>query len=143
MTKFTAPIVGMSFRPPAFKVLSQLPFGTELWVKRQPDNPYDPNACQVLLPGFSASGSLADLYKECLIEALPDDLPAGRNLWNVSALTDPLFVGFISAKTGHAEKLADILDKANVEPCAWPGKLCGTLEGNPAIELEIPNGPDS
>jgi hypothetical protein len=44
------PIVGAKFRPPAQEVLTLLPAGAELLLRRQPDNPHDGNAVQVLLP---------------------------------------------------------------------------------------------
>lgn len=41
-------LVGMHFRPPAQLVLSRLPLGTELWLEREPENPYDAMAVKVL-----------------------------------------------------------------------------------------------
>lgn len=132
---FSVPIVGMGFRCPAPQVLAKLPFGTELLLQRQFDNPYDENAIKVLLPGFSAEGTHKDLYKEMLIDALPDDLPAGRNLWNISALTDPLFLGYVAAKSGEAGQLAPVMDKtSNPE---LPARLGATLEGRPAAVVEL------
>jgi len=133
--KVSAPIVGMFFRPPAQKVLAEIRFGTPLILQRQPDNPHDPNAIQVLLPGFNSEGDLSGIYQLCLSEALEDDLPAGRGLWNKSSLTDPLFVGYVSAKTGEAAELAAIMDRLG-KP-TWEGELCGTLEGKPAVALEL------
>src|SRR5271156_4076216 len=45
----TYPIVGAKFRPPAAGLLSVLGSGSALLVRREPDNPYDPNALQVLV----------------------------------------------------------------------------------------------
>ena len=43
------PIRGAQFRPPASGLLSVLGSGSALLVRREPDNPYDPNALQVLV----------------------------------------------------------------------------------------------
>jgi hypothetical protein len=132
--KFFSPIVGAIFRPPSAFVMSRLPMGQELEVRRQPDNQYDSNACQVLLHGFNLQ-ALPEIFGECLSDALPDDLPAGRNIWNLSALTDPLFLGFIAAKTGEATRLSGYLDERG--QLSINGKLTLTLQGAPAIELEL------
>ena len=44
-------IVGAHFRPPAKVLLSQLPSSTPLYLQREPDNQYDPNAIKVLCRG--------------------------------------------------------------------------------------------
>jgi len=41
------PIVGAHFRPPAKALLEVLPSGAPLWLRPEPDNPYDANAIQV------------------------------------------------------------------------------------------------
>jgi len=133
--KYTAPIVGMAFRPPSAKVLNQLAMGHSLECRRQPENEYDPNAIQVFLHDFNADSKLAHIYQECLEDALPDDLPAGRNVWNKSALTNPLFLGFVAAKTGEAAIIAKAMDKAGIN--SIDGRLSLTLQGSPAVSLEI------
>lgn len=60
-------IVGARFRPPAQDILNMLPAGSRLILRRQPDNPYDANAVQVLLPGYNEGGdheSLWEMYHE-------------------------------------------------------------------------------
>lgn len=47
MNKLTIPLVGQNFRPPARQVLTVLPLGTELHLRTEPENEYDPNAVRV------------------------------------------------------------------------------------------------
>lgn len=49
MQTLTIPLVGSYFRPPAAQILKILPLGTPLILTPEPDNPYDPNAIQVLV----------------------------------------------------------------------------------------------
>jgi|SRR6516164_1942778 len=134
-SKFFAPIVGSQFRPPSAFVLARLDMGHELECKRQPDNLYDSNAIKVFLHNFNPEGKLSTLFTECLTEALPDDVTTYRGSWNVSALTDPLFLGFIAAKTGEAARLSGYMDERGQTTIT--GKLTLTLQGAPAIELEL------
>lgn len=43
----SAPLVGMHFRPPARAILNALGAGHPLYLKPEPENPYDPNAIAV------------------------------------------------------------------------------------------------
>lgn len=131
--KSFAPIVGMAFRPPAIKVIQVIPLGSLLELKRQPDNPFDENATRVLLPGFSANGLFSELFVECFNEALPDETTAPKGEWNQSALTDPLMLGYVGAKTGHAEHIADYMDLFEIHTLI--GELISTMTGGPAVEF--------
>jgi hypothetical protein len=75
----TGLMVGMHFRPPAKAVLEALPVGTTLWLRREPENPYDANAVQVLLPGFSHDGKWAELHDGLL----------ATGQWGSEMFTDP------------------------------------------------------
>lgn len=57
------PIVGARFRPPAEDVLRNLPSGADLILRRQPDNPYDANAVQVMLPDGDIANEMAALFE--------------------------------------------------------------------------------
>jgi HIRAN domain len=132
---FNAPIVGMHFRPPANRVLQQLPFGTLLILRRQPDNEYDAAAIQVLLEGFSSAGPHAELYKSCLLEAIPDEQPAGRGCWNACQLTDPLHLGYVASKNGPAAEISSLLDAAGLSTI---GAFLGATEtGQPCTLFKI------
>jgi hypothetical protein len=125
---WTAPIVGMSFRSPASEVVRNLPSGTELLVHRQPENPYDENACAVFLFGFSEDGQHSELYSS-LIEQQTD--PDER-----AKYVDPLMLGFIdSKKTGKAKELSQFLLGQEIE--SIPGALSFSMDGKPQIEIDI------
>lgn len=49
MPILTSLLVGSHFHPPAKALLEHLPQGAPLILRREPDNPYDPNAIEVLL----------------------------------------------------------------------------------------------
>lgn len=50
-------IVGAHFRPPAKALLQGIETGQTLWLHAEPENPYDPNAIQVLLKSQEISES--------------------------------------------------------------------------------------
>ena len=100
--RLTGPLVGMHFRPPAKDVVNLLPAGCPLILQRQPDNQYDINAVQVLLPGFSADGQHAHIFMQFKNDALDDEELLGR-------LQDPLFVGFVANSEKTGGKKADLI----------------------------------
>lgn len=131
--RFEAPVVGMHFRPPAKDVINLLAGDTELLLERQPDNEYDPKAVKVMLYGFTAEGQHKDLFMRFKNDALssPTD-----NQEELDRLQDPLWLGFVSAKTGHAAQIADFMDE-NKAP-SWPAKLMFGMKGEPMIYIEMP-----
>jgi hypothetical protein len=127
------PIVGARFRPPAEDVLRLLPAGTELILRRQPENPHDGNAVQVLLPG---SHDLEEIWKIIQSELGED-------------FNDDLHLGFIPRADQKlpmdAARLAPLMD-ANADASDERGffaiDIKGTLTfgptGNPMIAFEEP-----
>jgi HIRAN domain len=134
---YTAPIVGMAFRPPAAAVMQQLPFETKLLLKREPENEYDSNAIRVLLPGFSANGIHKDLFESCFEQALPDEFEAGRGVWNRCQLTNPLHLGYVKAKDGPAAEISALLDARGISEIE--AKLSATETGQPAAHFTLEN----
>jgi len=131
--EITAPLVGMAFRPPAKDVVKLLPGGIELKVQRQPDNPYDENAVQVLLDGFAEGGEYEDIRKEIL-----DMYPEGSdNLEAVKNASSLLPLGYIanSEKTGgkFADDLSPAMSYAGLEEIA--GTLIFGASGNPLVMI--------
>lgn len=49
MPSYSAPIVGMFYRPPAAAIMKCLHSGCQLSLRAEPSNAFDPNAVQVLL----------------------------------------------------------------------------------------------
>lgn len=69
--RFQFPIVGAYFRPPAAAVLEALPTGAVLALRAEPENPYDPNAIQVLMAGQSLT-ALSEAARTELDAKLPN-----------------------------------------------------------------------
>lgn len=87
----TLPIVGAKFRPPAEDVLRLLPANAPLLLRRQPENPHDGNAVQVLYkPDDSTSNDVLDVLVE-------------------NAIEDIVHLGFIPREA--AQQLAIVMDK--------------------------------
>lgn len=128
----TLAIVGARFRPPAKEILDNLSSGTKLLLRRQPDNPYDANAVQVLLPLGNEwdYGDTIDLL-----------------LQGAECTTDePLHLGFIPR--GDAVEVAEWMDKLKEtaiddggpynEPPVWPCTLTFLPSGQPAVSFTEP-----
>jgi hypothetical protein len=128
MAKFNlqAPLVGMRFRPPAEDVVKNLPSDTEVLLRRQEDNPHDPDAIQVLLSGFSEGGQHQQLRKKLL---------EGRSEDEQDAFVDPLPLGYIanSEKTGgrFASEISKVMAADSMDTV--PGKLVFGASGNPQV----------
>lgn len=128
---WTAPIVGASFRPPAPEVLRNLPGGTELLIQRQPDNPYDENACAIFLFGFCDGGQHSDLFNQLIAQQTDPDERA--------KYIDPIMLGFIdSKKTGKAKELSTKLAEMGVE--SVPAALGFSMDGKPQAEVDLDIG---
>jgi len=119
----SAPLVGAHFHPPAKALLSVLRTGSALELRREPDNPYDPNAIGVWL-------HLADLDYDVLID---EDALAGYG-FTADDMVPPRQLGHIAAKTGEAATLAPLLD-AGEAPVAT---LAFNMTGAPIVRLEWP-----
>lgn len=131
------PIVGARFRPPAEDVLNLLPAGTALLLRRQPENPYDENAIQVLLV-WQDEGELEATVLQCAEEA-------SAQIDN----TVPLHLGYIPRE--HAQVLAPLMDaeeNKDIEKDAdgvvvsmvskdIEGKLSFSVTGKPEVEFEL------
>jgi hypothetical protein len=129
------PIVGAKFRPPAQEVLALLPAGAELLLRRQPDNPHDGNAVQVLLP---------------ISESLSEDIINELDAAGVDLDTETLHLGYIPRADSNlptdAARLAPLMDRIIYEEDDVPGSadtdIKGALtfgpSGNPMIVFEEP-----
>lgn len=131
----TYPIVGARFRPPAQAILDKLPAGTKLLLRRQPDNPYDRNAVQVLL-FFN--------QETAVIEAIERACDCGIDPVNPYP-DEPIHLGFIPRES--AAKLAPLMDEsAKIEEegtfaieqgiAEWPATLTFAAHGGPMVTFE-------
>jgi hypothetical protein len=132
MPKF--PIVGMQFRPtegiPAPTIMSLLPPGSPLYLKRDPGNEYDANAIQVWIK------NVAEVIPESLGDI--EDACVDRNgeAYDCPDLTQPLMLGFIKAKT-----ISDDVQGADVLAPRIDAMLAeGTLENEADIPCELVYG---
>lgn len=124
-----APLVGMHYRPPADKVVKMLGVKTTLTLQRQPDNPHDSNAVQVILQGFEQNGPHGKIWAEMVEEALGDPEHLGR-------LTNPLHLGYIDAKkTGMAAVISEVMDRLEVS--AMQAELQFDEAGKPMVVLDL------
>jgi len=115
---FTAPLVGMVFRPPAQDVVNMLPAAQALRIELQDDNPYDPDAIQVLLDGFVDDDTNLGKIFRALREIYSAESPEKLELF-----TNPLQLGFIANSEKTGGKFASTiksymqLDGRNTVPC--------------------------
>lgn len=107
-------IVGARFRPPAEDVLRNLPAGADLKLKRQPENPYDENAIQVMLPKW---------------EDLPEVAEIIEGAFGAIDEPEPMHLGFIPR--GEAAKIAPQMDAKEIEEL--DGVLTFDPRGNPLV----------
>jgi hypothetical protein len=132
--KALIPFVGMKFRPPALRILAELPFGAKLLLQRDPENLIYPNVVKVLLPDFTTEGPFASLLASLKSEAIPDHAELSCGQWYASQLTSPFHLGYISAKTGHATIMAESMDGEGLKEVE--GTLSALHTGNPAVEID-------
>jgi len=130
-TRLSGPLVGTHFRPPAGDIVNLLPANARLIIQRQPENQYDMNACQVLLPGFCKNGPLHSIWQQFANDALDDEDA-------LAALSDPFFLGYVanSEKTGgkRADLIAKIMDDGGfLRSEAW---LTFDHKGNAVVETD-------
>jgi hypothetical protein len=99
--KYTYPIVGMFYRPPAQAILSVLSPGTELIVRAEPTNAVDPNAIAVWISTADIPDSDA-AHKKLELGAAE----CGLTLDDVLS-TEEHHLGYIPAAIAAALKLDD------------------------------------
>lgn len=88
MTSYTYPIVGVYYRPPAQGFVDILFDGAQLWLRPEPDNQFDPNAIQVLLP--------VETIKQISPEHADPVLAGwGTTITEASQRSEPLHLGYI------------------------------------------------
>jgi len=131
------PLVGMSHRFPANTVLSLIPPGTALYLVREPENPYDPNAIKVWIKNFAEvtdPESCNSVANDCVLQDKP-----------VPDLTQPFMLGYIKAQTiddDHlgADQLGPRIDKMVAEgeiadASEIPVVLTYGSSGRPSVEI--------
>lgn len=118
MTKF--PLVGMSHRFPANPVLALLPPETELYLVREPDNQYDPNAIQVWIK------NAAEVIGEDGVEAVKNDCLAQEK--PCPDLTEPFQLGYIKAQTIDDEHLGADQLAPRIDAMVAAGEIAGASD---------------
>lgn len=130
MTKLLLPLVGAHFRPPAKFVLASLPAGTRLSLCPEPENPYDPEAVQVLLSG-------ADIPESCYGAINEAVLGTGSDIDTILA-NEVLHLGYLPRVTekqpkGNRDAIA-MAALAGWDALACKLKFSG--DDKPLVEIE-------
>ena len=114
-------IVGMHFRPPAKAILAHLPSGANLYLQREPENPYDENAVMVLVD-YEEIPEGQHTQLACVAE------PYGYSLEDL-AKNSPWHLGYISRQ--EAETLSPIL----LSNPSYGATLAFSPEGKPLANI--------
>jgi HIRAN domain len=124
----TCGIVGARYRPPAAGLLGILPSGAALEVRREPENPYDPNALQVLVH-CNALATLSEEQLQAAVEGF------GFSAAEVALHEPPEWhLGYVPRS--EASELAGNFDVAGVREVA--ASLTFDLQGRPCVAFVVP-----
>jgi hypothetical protein len=131
---YNLPLVGAHFRPPAKAILGVLPLGAPLQLRREPDNPHDPNAIQVMV----ASATIPPAAHEDLERAA-----SGYGFDLATILGQPEWhLGYVPRT--DAESIAPLMDEANVNMDGLDQSFAGTLafspDGKPRVAFDLGQG---
>lgn len=127
--RVTSVIVGARFRPPAAGLLSVLGASAPLVVRREPSNPYDPNALQVLVETSTlAKLPIRQLQSACEGFGFGAEELCGRDApseWHL---------GYVPR--GDALEYAGAFDTSGTGEV--PGEFTFDLAGKPSVSFELP-----
>jgi len=132
--QFFCAIVGGKFRPPALGVLSALPAGFPLLLRREPSNAYDNNAIMVLVNDADAWSELDDAAVNELLAgygAEKDDISA-----RLGGGSPGFQLGYVPRE--DASEIAVIADA--LRAASWRGVLTFSSSGNPRVTFQLPRG---
>lgn len=121
--KISAPIRGMSFRPPAGAILSVIPFDTPLVLLRESTNKHDPNAIQVHV---KTKYIPKEMYEELAMRA-----QGMKSSLETILDQDQWFLGFVGKEI--AMIIAPVLDGG----ADYTAILATTLSGAPVVEIGL------
>jgi len=125
-TSITCQLVGAHFRPPAKALLAVLPAGHPLFLRPEPDNPYDANAVQVLL----ATSTLPS--DEAFLDNLASELAGqGFSLDDINVQGE-WHLGFLP----RAAKGNPQLEQWNIQVQQAIHETCKTFEDNNSAAIE-------
>ena len=130
--QFFCAIVGGKFRPPALGVLSALPAGFPLLLRREPSNAYDNNAIMVLVNDADAWSELDDATVNELLAgygAEKDDISA-----RLGGGSPGFQLGYVPRE--DASEIAVIADARSAT--SWRGVLTFSSSGNPRVTFQLP-----
>jgi hypothetical protein len=137
--KFSIPLVGSHFRPPAQQVLSILPAGTPLELSHEADNGYDPNAIAVFT---DLSPWLSNPTKMSLLQdILPPELADSAEYLCHKGLFHLGYIARSGQKTarggpGNAEVLL-LASTQSDGMLALDAKLGLAIEGHPVVNISL------
>jgi HIRAN domain len=120
-------IVGARFRPPASGLLSVLGAGSVLTVRREPENPYDPNALQVLVSIVTLQEAVPEEQLRASVEGF------GFGLSELFAQSE-WHLGYVPRT--EAVSIAPNFDQAGVREVS--ASLTFDLQGRPSVAFVVP-----
>jgi len=136
MLRFEGKLVGMRFRPPAPDIVGSLKPGTRLLARRQPENPHDFNAIQILLDldTFNSSSEEHDLGV-FLEEGEKEHQWSER--FPAEHMELPILLGYINREV--AATISPTLDDESFPLAELPVTFQLDMRGQPVVIVEVPN----
>jgi hypothetical protein len=132
MTKVSAPLVGMHFRPPAKAILQHLPADCPLQVVPEPDNAHDEHALQV----FVKSADIPASQHEDLASAAQ---LFGHSIEDILA-QEQWHLGYVKATEAlHLQpRIMQLAADTNTDEICVPATLTFGASGKPLVTMELP-----
>jgi hypothetical protein len=124
--RYSLPIVGARFRPPSVGLLDALPLGFPLVLRREPSNPHDANAVQVVLADADEFAALARARVNAMLEGF------GSSYDDVARAL-PWHLGYIPRE--EAAHIAPALDAAGV--AELPARLAFAQTGQARVQFTV------
>lgn len=134
MLRFEGNLVGMRFRPPALDIVANLPLGTRLLARRQPENPHDENAIQIFLDEALFKENKLAGDPAMLLNKLAKEY-SWQDRYDPECWELPVFLGYINRDA--AAVISGQLDQDGIleVPCTFQT----SMTGQPQIVVELLN----
>lgn len=122
------PIVGARFRPPALALIQGLPPETNLYLRAEPQNPYDENAIQV----FLKSEDLQNLTEEETENLNQELASSGKDLEEILS-EEEWHLGYVPKDLAQNLRLNSLVEISQ----EYQGKFSINFRGQPQIEIDL------
>lgn len=124
---FSAPLVGMKFRPPAIKIVECLPASAVLRLEQEPSNAYDGDAIKVIVNGSEIAPALETEFLDKAFE--------GFGFTGAEIKSAEWFIGYIANSEKTGGKFATELNKhwERIEEV----RLGFAIDGSPRVLVKL------